>query len=250
MGKRRGDDVLVASVPAVVTETIFTAAMSPSPSSRPAGANNHSPPSWIDSASFDHKLMVVRENLKLDVSSMDDFLAEVEHCQGKMHDFQRKQEDIKASSQSIQDRLMEKIQQEEAKCQVESANVETMEKELQEIAQERDSIANDIADLNRMRDDLTQRIAMAVEEASQQVEDINMVDEARKNQVPRLKHQISLYADTTGIKWDFEDDKRLEGHVSISSKQVVRSFSIDPQDHTKFEIANKLWGIMDTSQRL
>lgn len=84
-----------------------------------------------------------------------------------------------------------------------------------ESVRERDAITNDLAELKRMGDNLQQKIVRALDEASQVhvVESIDLVEECRQIQVPRLKHQISLYANTTGIKWDFEDDSLLAGQV-------------------------------------
>lgn len=206
MGKRKGDDVLV-SAPTVVGDTAHTT---------DSANTDHSPPAWLDSASFDHKLWVVRETLKLEgekCQQEDDFIAEVRKCEESMKAFQEQQDKLMNTSEKVKDGLNRKISKEEAKFEEESANVSAVERALKQIAEERDSLQEDMKDLERMRQDLEQRIATAMEEASQEVESINLVEENRKNQVPRLKHQISLYASTTGIKWNFDNDRLLEGHV-------------------------------------
>jgi hypothetical protein len=218
MGKRPGDDVLVASAE---SNNYSTNNSSPSPFFFSASNNHASSPQWIDSASFDHKLWVVRECLHLDSKNNsnaeetdDDFLAEVNACRANQQTLKNKHEAVKAASQQIKMKLMEQIEQEEANLQLESANLEATEKALLETVRERDSITKDLVELKRLGDHLQQKIVRALEEANQVVESIDSVEEARQIQVPRLKHQISLYANTTGIKWDFENkDNLLAGQV-------------------------------------
>lgn len=81
-------------------------------------------------------------------------------------------------------------------------------------------------------------------EASQEIEKIDNIETDRMKEVPRLKHQISLYATTTGIKWDFTRVNLHAGEVSIPSLGLHRRFEINPEDHSQFEIANMLWSFV------
>lgn len=210
MGKRKGDNVLVGAP-----------SLMPNVSPTMNNMTNHSytgptQADWLDSASFDHKLWIVRESLKLEgekCNREDEFIAEVKLCEGNRKAFQLHQEEMLEISQRIRIALTHKICQEEAKCEQESQNVNAMEDLIKEVTAERDSIQEDMVNLDLTRQNLEKRIAKAIEEANQEVEAIDLVEENRKNQVPRLKRQISLYASTTGIKWDFENDRLLEGHV-------------------------------------
>jgi hypothetical protein len=49
--------------------------------------------------------------------------------------------------------------------------------------------------------------------ASKQTEEMDQVELDRMHQVPKIKNQISLYAKTTGIKWDYHRDHVLAGQV-------------------------------------
>lgn len=207
--------VLVSDTPASTTSFSGTSRTNNTTTTHHSSSSSSRQPDWLESASFDHKLWVVRERLKLESNHEreDDFLAQVQQCREYRQGFQRQQQQLKNKSHTIQSSLKNKISDEESKCQEESANISAMEQVLHEIAQERDSLQNDLKDLEAVRQDLEQRIASAIEEASQEVEKIDMVEESRKERVHRLKHQISLYASTSGIKWDFENEQLLEGHV-------------------------------------
>ena len=82
-----------------------------------------------------------------------------------------------------------------------------------------------------------------------------------------------MYATSTGIKWDFDQETLLAGQVvrifsytlcfvnvsythyilvslfvkqAVQPKGSIRRFSIDPNDYSNFEIANHLWSLMET----
>ena len=73
-------------------------------------------------------------------------------------------------------------------------------------------------------------------------EQLNAVTARSRADVPRVKHSISLYANISNIKWDY-DAPHLAGHVA--SGDAVRGFSIDPSRNSDFAIANQLWAIVD-----
>jgi hypothetical protein len=90
------------------------------------------------------------------------------------------------------------------------------------------------------------RIYEAQQICQQELEEIDMVEAERMKHVPKLKEQISLYATTTGIKWDYDQEEEvLAGQIAMPSLESMCRFSIDPKMHTKFEVANYLWAAME-----
>ena len=81
------------------------------------------------------------------------------------------------------------------------------------LEQNRDKLLLAMEDMDQRQLELQDRIALHQREAAEEIERIDSVDEERKREVPRLKHSISLYASTTGIKWDFLQDDILSGSV-------------------------------------
>jgi hypothetical protein len=143
-------------------------------------------------------------------------------------------------------------------------------------------LQQNVHNLEQRQLQLQRTIALHQEEASQEIESIDQVEEERKRQVPRLKTQISLFASTTGIKWDFSQEDllsgsvvrtvwgkllmeyvcRLEGAVSLThtvfaslcllflfqaipDQQGLKFFSMDPRDYSSMETANRLWSMME-----
>lgn len=105
-------------------------------------------------------------------------------------------------------------------CQHESSVLRELANEMESMGQKRKSLLESMEKLDQRQVDLKQKIAQHQQEASQEIESIDQVEEERKRQVPRLKTQISLYASTTGIKWDFTQNDILSG--SVVSRTIRR----------------------------
>eukprot|EP00535_Pseudo-nitzschia_heimii_P009031 CAMPEP_0197191414 /NCGR_PEP_ID=MMETSP1423-20130617/23355_1 /TAXON_ID=476441 /ORGANISM="Pseudo-nitzschia heimii, Strain UNC1101" /LENGTH=248 /DNA_ID=CAMNT_0042644041 /DNA_START=142 /DNA_END=885 /DNA_ORIENTATION=+ len=119
---------------------------------------------------------------------------------------------------------------------------------LQELSAELSNFHNQRQKLLREIDELDDRqlrsqekIAKYQAEASQELDIILDVEAEQKLKVPRLKMTISLYASTTGIKWDFADPNLLSGQVEIPSQNSFKLFQIDPRDYSSVEMADMLW---------
>ncbi|DAZ96472.1 TPA: hypothetical protein N0F65_008339 [Lagenidium giganteum] len=78
------------------------------------------------------------------------------------------------------------------------------------------------------------------ESTRQEVMQYNM---EHQNDVPRAKHQMSLYASVTGIKWDFSGTM-IAGDIHVPTKQSIVRFEFDPSV-ARFDAANALWDKID-----
>jgi hypothetical protein len=130
-------------------------------------------------------------------------------------------------SSRIHSRLAEEIQQAEDACQAESGILRHVAQQTTELQHTRQSLWHQMQELEEQQVDLQAKIASHTEEASQEIESIDLVEEERKRQVPRLKTQISLYATTTGIKWDFAQDDILSGSVVRIRIRVILESSTE-----------------------
>lgn len=234
MGKRKGDDPDIAEVSTVTSNISIS--------------TNDLQPTLLNSSSVDRKLWVIRQALKLNnndnsgeeiVEHEDDFIQEVQQCKEKLSSFETQKQELINHSSQMKGKLTKNIEKEQSKCQVESNNVIALEQSLQAMVAERDELVNNMKELEQMSQELQTKIALAIRDANQEVEAIDIVEENRKNQVPKLKHQISLYATTTGIKWDFENDDLLQGHVVCSEKKKIFFVLI---------LTSKYWGQQNSNE--
>jgi hypothetical protein len=135
------------------------------------------------------------------------------------------EEKLQKEASSVKSQLEQKLEQARDACQHESRVLIDVANRIESITGERTSLIQDMEKLDKQQIDLQRNISKYQEEASQEIESIDQVEEEQKRQVPRLKTQISLYASTTGIKWDFSYDHILSGQVvscSLRKKSVLK----------------------------
>eukprot|EP00963_Diacronema_lutheri_P006946 scaffold622_cov335-Pavlova_lutheri.AAC.14 len=70
------------------------------------------------------------------------------------------------------------------------------------------------------------------------------VEELARREIPRTKHELSLYAHVSKIAWHYEHGNRIQGLASDPAKGDAHTFDFDPVNFSKYEIANKLWDLM------
>lgn len=120
--------------------------------------------------------------------------------------------------------------------------------QLSKLHEQRQHLLREIDELDDRQRFSQERIAIYQVDASQELDMIIDVEEEQKQQVPRLKMAISLYASATGIKWDFADPDLLSGQVEIPSQKSFKLFSIDPRDFSSVETADMLWNFMEGNE--
>lgn len=98
---------------------------------------------------------------------------------------------------------------------------------------------------------------VAVEETQAEIE--NTVD-AHTMEMPRVQNSIGLYANITGIKWNYETEGEITAGWLIPSGMgaggregngtaVIQGFQFDAAGKDDFEVAHKLWDIIDGKAR-
>jgi chromosome segregation ATPase len=123
------------------------------------------------------------------------------------------EEILLSQSRQVQSQLSQEIEQAKALCNQESSVLTDLTSQLAMFQEKRRHLLLEIEELEDRQKVSQSKIAKYQEEASQELEVIQDVEEEKKRQVPRLKTTISLYASTTGIKWDFSDPHLLSGQV-------------------------------------
>ena len=151
-------------------------------------------------------------------------------------------------AKEIKFRLVDEIDQANDLRGKETDALGALSAQLSKFHQQRKNLLREIDDLDARQRVSQEKIALYQAEASQELDNIIDVEEEQKRQVPRLKMTISLYASTTGIKWDFEDPNLLSGQVEIPSQNSFKLFSIDPRDYSRVETADMLWNMMEGNE--
>lgn len=119
-------------------------------------------------------------------------------------------------AEEIQSRLTNKIHQARDLYRKESNTISDLSEQLTKFQEQRRKLLREIDDLDSRQRGSQEKIAIYQAEALEELDIIADVEEQQKRQVPRLKMTISLYASTTGIKWDFADPDVLSGQMVSS----------------------------------
>lgn len=149
---------------------------------------------------------------------------------------------LKTKSSRIKDQIQEQIQNCAQQFQDESNSLQLQQQRVGEVTNEIDRIRRKTSELVGKEKELKTKIEHYKDQASQEVEQIDEVEEEKKAEVFRLQQHISLLALVSGIKWDYDCIDSIAGEVEIPSKRKHIRFEIDREEHCPFEIANILWG--------
>lgn len=90
-------------------------------------------------------------------------------------------------------------------------------------------------------------------EAEETEKEIERTVEAHTVEMPRVQNSIGLYAHITGIKWNYETEGDIMagwilprgGENRARDGALVEGFQFDAAGKDDFEVANKLWDIID-----
>ncbi|MGK3741976.1 MAG: hypothetical protein ACI90V_008830 [Bacillariaceae sp.] len=116
-------------------------------------------------------------------------------------------------AEKVKSNLSQEIQQAKYMYSKETDVLSDLSEHLTKFQETRRDLLGEIEELDDRQRVSQKNIAIYQAEASQELDIITDVEEQQKQQVPRLKMTISLYASTTGIKWDFADPDLLSGQV-------------------------------------
>ena len=184
---------------------------------------------------------------KLYVTNSDDDVDNIKECHrllreiaatadNKMVDARQVIRGFAASVQMAQDKLGNVAPAEEHVAQMAELDAQraALQQKLAALEAECTSAEGEVAKLRRQKADVDARAAA--------------VEAEKVAQVPRLQYSMSLFANISKIKWDFaayDDGGRVKGSLSVPGSEEVRAFDLDPRVTSDFDIANKLWDMLD-----
>jgi chromosome segregation ATPase len=112
------------------------------------------------------------------------------------------------------------------------------EKERQQV------LRNTIQQLTAKKERLQAEIASIQKQKRHTMEQAEEQDADRRDQVPRAKHTVELYAKVSNIRWTSDDPEEVVGYVSLDGGESVREFDFARRDATRAEMVDRLWGMM------
>jgi chromosome segregation ATPase len=164
--------------------------------------------SWKESQS---KLASLRERLQKEDN--DQVWSILQNCLTHESSIKEAESVMLTESAVTQKKLDAAVQEAAEQCKEESAALFQLQTDLHKLNAERDAMLADLSATNQQAEELNRDITRYQQEADEEMGAIDSVEENAKKSVPRLQYLISLYASCTGIKWDFDQERLLEGEV-------------------------------------
>ncbi len=114
----------------------------------------------------------------------------------------------------------------------------------QQLLAERSRIEDNIKRAQGEADGVKQQICGAESRALELSAREQQIRQQENVEVPRARHTISLFANISSIRWDY-NSPNVKGWVTSASGGGMKAFEMDLQRHTDFETSNYLWELMD-----
>ena len=125
----------------------------------------------------------------------------------------------------------------------EIARVERGEEELRALQAAIEQRENTILQLQAMEGQ-SELVTHQLRELEAQKHDLKEQELELKNtkltEIPVIKHALGLYANITNLRWNYDSDQVVKGH--ITKNDDVRNFEIKDTDAVR--VADQLWGMM------
>mmetsp|Transcript_11866 Transcript_11866/g.15524 ORF Transcript_11866/g.15524 Transcript_11866/m.15524 type:complete len:207 (-) Transcript_11866:158-778(-) len=153
----------------------------------------------------------------------------------------RSREKISVAKQIIQ-KMSKDIEQKELELM--RPEEDAHRAQVSSVTQDQDQVRLKISKKKARLEQLRGQIAQMEREQEELTEMERQNAAKHMEEIPRLKHEISLYAHVTHLKWDYNSDK-LSGVIAAPDSEEVRHFEFDPSQMSKFEIANRIWDAID-----
>ena len=116
--------------------------------------------------------------------------------------------------------MTQKVNEAEARCERED-NKE-YDAKMKELAKREDVLSGEVDIIEETVKEIEKRIEMYKSEAKSETEQMEACEATKMDEIPRIKHAISLYANITGIKFDYTKEGRLAGSIAIPQSEEVR----------------------------
>lgn len=147
------------------------------------------------------------------VQTNDSVMNSLQACFDFQISLESEQENLMACSNQIKNELENRIQHAREACREESDDLYRMKVALKKLQAEKFALHQELNEMDASEKEKRERIRQYEIESELEIEAIDQVEAERKDQVPRLKNLISLYAMITGIKWDYDREDLLAGQV-------------------------------------
>ncbi|KAL1495961.1 hypothetical protein AB1Y20_014602 [Prymnesium parvum] len=162
----------------------------------------------------------------------------------------RKIVDLQAAGEARHKQMLESIK--ELSRQVDHAKQEHAEQKVsllnpaqkQRLLEEHGRVHDNIKKLRQETEGLREKVHTVEGKARELAMREQQIKQEESVEVPRARHTISLYANISSIRWDYNSEN-VKGWITGASGSGLKAFELDPSKHSQYFITNCLWDLMD-----
>jgi len=178
-------------------------------------------------------------------SDIDDDIAMVSRAAATIDRIEKNASRIEQNAKNASSKLKTRITKEEEAYNSESNELRNQKEAVETIQSEVNALTHTHESLLNQDEEEKRKINLRKEEVAEEIEELDMIEVERMREVPRVKRAISMYAMFTGIKWNYDRDDMLEGIATIPTTKEIKRFSVNPELHSKFDVANTIWNSIE-----
>jgi len=165
-------------------------------------------------------------------------IAEIRDLEGELRRIHDKQQ------QELKHIVVEysgKISKLKGAVEKDEARIARAAQETKEVERKQDAVRDEIGKLNEQAEGMHRQMSELQQEWSLAEKRVAAARNAEEISVPKIKHALSLYANISNIRWDFNTTERVKGYIATNGS--VRPFDLDKRHMKAYEVANFLWDL-------
>ena len=165
---------------------------------------------------------------------------------------------LQQTSHQIQSKLEQQIQMQQDALQRDNAVLHTQLGAIQTWTSTKDQLIRDSNSIATQLSKAQEHIHRYQQESQVELGNIDQIELNSMKSIPKIKHELTLHAMMTNIKWDYSAAEQrgggggnhsgevLKGEVSLVDRGVLREFEIEKDCvGGECEVAERLWGIIE-----
>lgn len=120
---------------------------------------------------------------------------------------------IKNEVEPMKEKIQNKMVEEQNRKRTNEEEMILLRKQIEQLIHEKQCIVNELNTFKQQEDTIQNDISELIAETSNEIHEIENFHDICQMKVPRLRQQLSLYGNVTGIKWNFDNEHILSGQI-------------------------------------
>mmetsp|Transcript_6769 Transcript_6769/g.14658 ORF Transcript_6769/g.14658 Transcript_6769/m.14658 type:complete len:210 (+) Transcript_6769:97-726(+) len=178
-------------------------------------------------------------------SAANNYVATIENGTALLQSLSIEPSRLRNASLEISNAISSSIRNERAALTDESDELTRQSSSVEALEDELSSLRRSNAEMRSKRRTAEEIIPIHRAVANEKIAEADEVQSRHVRNLPKIKRELSLHGLMTNIKWDYNRTGVLAGEISMPGRKVHRRFVIDKEEFGEFEIAERLWDLIE-----